>query len=228
VIGTLLSTERKVQGGFALALICLAIIGVMSYLSVARLREDAAWIEHTHQVIIRLELYFSTMTASQNSYRGFAVTGDEKYLEPYLHAIHTADADVRQLRELTADNPAQQRQLNALALLVGEQMLYSRAVVEARRNQGFEGARSLISNGKGKQLLDQFRSKLDEMKLAEEALLKERELRARRSTIVTQSVIIGGGRARLRVHGAGAGRHPDGFCGAAAGRTGIVRGERQT
>jgi PAS domain S-box-containing protein len=192
VIGALLSTERKVQGGFALALVCLGIIGVVSYLSVVQMREDAARIVHTHKVIIRLELLFSTMIDSQNSHRGFAVTGDESYLEPYLHAVQTANADVRQLRELTADNPAQQRQVDVLAPVVAEQMLYSREVIEARRNQGFEAARSLIVGGKGKGRLDRIRATLDEMKVAEETLLKERELRARHTATVTQSVIIGG------------------------------------
>jgi PAS domain S-box-containing protein len=170
----------------------LGIIGVMSYFSVVRLREDAGWVEHTHQVVVRLELLFSTMIDSQNGYRGFAVTDDESYLEPYLHAVQTAKADVRRLQDLTADNPAQQRRLEALAPVVAAQMLYSREVIEARRNQGFESARSLILNGKGKRLLDQIRASLDEMKGAEETLLKERELHARHSATVTQSVIIGG------------------------------------
>jgi PAS domain S-box-containing protein len=47
-------------------------------------------------------------------------------------------------------------------------------------------------NGKGKRRLDQIRAAIDEMRGAEEMLLKERELRARHSATVTQSVIICG------------------------------------
>ncbi len=45
-----LSTERNVQAGFALALACLAVIGVVSFQSVRQLREDQAAIHHTHEV----------------------------------------------------------------------------------------------------------------------------------------------------------------------------------
>jgi signal transduction histidine kinase/CHASE3 domain sensor protein len=189
---TLLATERKVQAGFAFALVCLGIIGAMSYLSVVRSRGDAAWVAHTHDVISRLELLFSTMSDSQNRYRGFAITGDESYLKPNLQAVQTAEADVRRLRELTTDNPAQQRRLDSLAPVIAEQMLFSRDVIETRRSQGFEAARGVLLTGKGKQQHDRIRATIDEMKGTEKTLLEKRELRARRGATVTQSAIIGG------------------------------------
>src|SRR5713101_7689820 len=45
--GDLASTQRKVGFGFAFALACLGVVGVVSYWSVVRLNEEAAWVEHT-------------------------------------------------------------------------------------------------------------------------------------------------------------------------------------
>jgi signal transduction histidine kinase len=187
------STERKVQRGFVFALACLAVIGVVSYFSIVRLREDAAWVQHTDEVIIRLELLFSGMTDAQNGHRGYAVTGDETYLEPYRLAVQTAESSVRRLRELTADNPAQQKRLDLLAPLISEQLAFGGDVIASRRSQGFEAARSQVLTGKEKRIHDQLRGLVDEMKGAEEDLLKEREFRARQSTTIAQTVIIGGG-----------------------------------
>jgi CHASE3 domain sensor protein len=50
----LISTERKVRLGFGFALACLIVIAVASYLSVARVNENTAWVEHTHQVLSEL------------------------------------------------------------------------------------------------------------------------------------------------------------------------------
>src|SRR6266436_1835846 len=61
----LLSTERKVRLGFAFALTCLAVVGVVSYLSVVRLKQNAAWVEHTHQVLGSLELLLAAATDSR-------------------------------------------------------------------------------------------------------------------------------------------------------------------
>jgi signal transduction histidine kinase len=185
--------ERKVQGGFVFALALLSVIGVVSYFNIIRLREDAAWVQHTDQVIIQLELLFSAMTDAQNGHRGYAVTGDETYLEPHRLAKQTADADVRRLRELTADNPVQQRRLDLLTPLVGEQLAFGGEIIALRRSRGFEAAQKQMLAGKGKQIHDQLRGLVNEMKDAEESLLKERELRARQSTTIAQVVIIGGG-----------------------------------
>ncbi len=190
--GTYRSTERKMQAGFGFALACLAVVGVVSYLSVVRLNENAAWVEHTREVIGGLDFLLSKTTDAQNGHRGYAVTGDETYLEPYLEAVQTAADDVRRLLELTADNPAQQRRLEQLAALVDAQLAFSREVIEARRSDGFAAARKLMLTGKGKQLHDQFRGLINEMKNAEESLLKARELQARRDSTVTQAVIVGG------------------------------------
>jgi hypothetical protein len=47
----LISTERKVRVGFGFALACLVAIAVVSYLSVVRVNENRAWVEHTHEVL---------------------------------------------------------------------------------------------------------------------------------------------------------------------------------
>jgi len=58
----LVSTERKIRLGFAVALTCLAAIGIVSYLSLARLNENAAWVEHTREVLGCLELLLAAAT----------------------------------------------------------------------------------------------------------------------------------------------------------------------
>lgn len=46
---TVVRTERKVQAGFAFALALPSVIGILSYWSVVRLREDAARVARTHE-----------------------------------------------------------------------------------------------------------------------------------------------------------------------------------
>lgn len=76
------SLERKVFAGFVLALLFLGVIGVISYRSLTRLRADAAWVEHTQEVLACLASLLSTMTDAETVHRGCAVTDDEKFLEP--------------------------------------------------------------------------------------------------------------------------------------------------
>jgi len=43
-----------------------------------------------------------TLLDAETGQRGFLLTGDERYLEPYTHALHSADTQVLQLTHALA------------------------------------------------------------------------------------------------------------------------------
>jgi PAS domain S-box-containing protein len=187
------STERKVRFGFFFALICLAVVGVVSYLSVVRLAEDAAWVEHTHEVLGSLEMLLAAATDSETAERGYVITADESYLDPYRQATAVVEGEMRHLRELTADNRSQQQRLDAVAALVTDRLANLRAVVELRKTAGFAAAQREILTGKGKQFHDRIRQLIAQMQDNERTLLKNREQLTARSSRIARAVIIGGG-----------------------------------
>jgi PAS domain S-box-containing protein len=187
------STERRVRLGFTLALGCLAIIVLVSYLSLARLNENAAWVEHTHEVLGGLDALLAAATDSETAERGYVITGDESYLDPYRQSAQIVGTEETRLRRLTADNLAQQQRLDSMVALVSERLANLRLVIDLRRNQGFEAARNEILTGKGKRFHDQIRELIEQMKAAELSLLAKRENSERRSANIVQAVIIGGG-----------------------------------
>ena len=189
----LVSTERRIRLGFAVALTCLAAIGIVSYLSLARLNENAAWVEHTREVLGCLELLLAAATDSESAERGYVITGDEGYLQPYHQAAAVIGAQTSRLRQLTADNRAQQQRLAVLQPLLTEGLADLRTVIELRRDQGFAAAQAEVLTGKGKQIHDQVRRLIAQMEAAETSLLSEREQRTRRSSAVTKGVMICGG-----------------------------------
>ncbi len=188
----LASTERKVRLGFALALACLGVVGVVSYFSVVRLNAHAGSVEHTYQVLNHLELVLAAVTDSETAERGYVITGDDGYLDPYRRGAKVVDLETRQLRELTADNPIQQQRLDAVEPLVRERLDNLRLVIDLRKDQGFVAAQREVLTGKGKQFHDRIRGLLDEMKATERSLLDERERRARASSSIARAVIIAG------------------------------------
>jgi len=188
----LVAPAPKLRGGFAFALVCLVVVAIVSWLSTVRLNETRIWVDHTREVIGSLDSLLAEASDIQNGYRGFAITGDETYLEPYSQAVKAAAEDASHLRKLTADNPAQQQRLSQLALQLDAQLQYSREIIEARRNLGFDTARNLVLTGKGKQLHDQLHSRISEMKEVETTLLRTRERDAGKNSVLTQAVIIGG------------------------------------
>ncbi len=186
------STEKRVRRAFGLALFCLILIGLAAMITVGRSRRDAAQVEHTREVIKRLESLVLKTTDAQNGNRGYAISGDEAYLEPFLKADQEVPRDVQAVRSLFADNPDQAQRLDKLAALIEAQTAFGHKVVEARRNRGLEAARDVILTREGKDLHDRMRAIVAEMDDDEEARLARRQERARGSTGLAKAVIFFG------------------------------------
>src|ERR1039458_9703742 len=94
---------------FVVATAALVIIAGGSYWSVSRLRDDAAWVAHTREVIGVVESVLSSSTDVETGARGFTVTGRDEYLQPYNDGIRNVDFELDALRALTRDNTPQRR-----------------------------------------------------------------------------------------------------------------------
>ena len=190
---TLAATQRKVIGAFAFALACLGAIGLASYVSISRLSDNAAWVEHTHEVLNSLDLLIAAVTDCETAERGYVLTGDNSYLEPYRQSVATIDPRIRQLRQLMADNAGQLQRLDAAVMVVTHRLAELDAVIQMRNQQGFTAAQKEILTGKGKQFHDQIRALVAQMNGVEQSLLTERAAAAQRSVPIARAIIVGGG-----------------------------------
>jgi predicted Zn-dependent protease len=66
--------------------------------------------------------YADAMTSIESSDRGFALTGEESYLESYHATILSAEQDEAAIRNLTKDNPKQHLQLPALEEFIAQKI----------------------------------------------------------------------------------------------------------
>jgi CHASE3 domain sensor protein len=108
------SVGTKIGAGFTVALLALACIGVISYRSTNALIEAARLKAHTYEVLRSLQSLLSAMQDAETGQRGYIVTGRDSYLEPYNTGIKTSAQSLDEVRKLTADNPSQQRRVDAL------------------------------------------------------------------------------------------------------------------
>jgi PAS domain S-box-containing protein len=187
------ATERKVQAGFAIALASLALIGAVAYYSIVRAREDSTWVTRTHDVVNGLESLLATLSDAESGQRGYIITGDESYLEPYTRAVEVRDAELRRLHDLLEDTPGQQQQFDELAPLVVRRFDILRSIIQVRRTQGFEAAHELVLAGEGKRIHDQIRGLVGALIGAEQVMLQERQVRAASSSRRARIIILGGG-----------------------------------
>src|ERR1700733_9770882 len=102
---------RRLIAGFGLSALTLILIAVVSYRNAHLLIENDGWVEHSHQVRIELADLLSELKDAETGQRGYLLTGDDNYLEPYKSALAAIPTTLVDLRKLTTDNPDQQRRL---------------------------------------------------------------------------------------------------------------------
>src|SRR5229473_3575645 len=96
--------NRLVFGGFAIATAILVFVGWQSYQNTARFAEASEWRKHTYEVLWNLDETVAQLVDAETGQRGYLLTGEESYLEPYRAAIKNIDQTIRDLKSLTAAN----------------------------------------------------------------------------------------------------------------------------
>ncbi len=178
----------------------LLVVAVLVLVSVAgaswvfeQLAEDA-YAARKHTTTVRVEtisLKTDVMELSRGL-RGYVISGKDEWLEPYREARREARERVRKLKTLVADNPAQQRKLDAFDDHLEANLAFSAKALQVATDQGLEAARTLVAGGAGRAELVKMEALLDEMDAEETRLYKLRDdTAARNSTIATAITLLG-------------------------------------
>src|SRR5579863_9539687 len=125
---------RKIGGGFALAMAALLIIGGVSYYSTATLVHFLSLRTHSLQVLVNLRHLIAVLKDAETGQRGFLITGEDRYLKSLNTALGQTDPILKDLANLTRDNPAQQKRLDALEPLIRDKLAELNEVIGLRRN----------------------------------------------------------------------------------------------
>jgi len=161
--------------GLVVVLGFFLISGWVAYFNIQTLRDDNQKIYHSHQVIKALDGVLSTVKDAETGQRGFLLTGEESYLEPYNAALLALPPQIDQLAQLTSDNPKQQGRIGLLKQHINAKLTELRQTIELQRAQGSQVALAAVRSNRGKTEMDTIRAQLAVMD-QEEADLREKRL----------------------------------------------------
>ncbi len=177
----------------ALVLISLVGVGWLAYRSMQTAAVSDQWETHSRVVMQEWGALLSSLQDAETGQRGFIITGNPDYLQPYQAGLSTAPIRLADLRRLTADNPQQQQRLDAITPLVAAKFAELKETIALRETQGFPAASAVVMTQSGKKIMDQLRELVAEAQAEEAQLLKGRIATYENDTRKTmQSVLLGG------------------------------------
>jgi hypothetical protein len=166
---------------FGLASAILILVGLISYQNTRILINTSNQVLKTQEKINKLEELLSVMKDAETGQRGYILTGQESYLEPYQAVVTNIDQKIAELKNLIADQPSQQKQFTALQYLISAKLAILKQTISLRQNQGFEAALQVIKTNQGKNLMDDIRIVINEIENEDKRLLKRQSKTAKAS-----------------------------------------------
>ncbi|GGD49895.1 two-component system sensor histidine kinase/response regulator [Aurantiacibacter arachoides] len=158
-----------------------------AYTNILGMREDEARIRNTHEVLTTLDELMIAVLDAETGQRGYVLTGNAMYLEPYDAGVVAAGEHLSELEDTVRDNAVQRENLDALRNLVASKFRFSELAVRTRRDRGMEPAIVLIDSDRGKIAMDAIRSQLAQMNREEAS---ERQQRIDGLAAASRSAII--------------------------------------
>jgi len=183
----------RIAQGFGLALTILVLIATLSYQSTEVLINTSKNLLNTQMTINALEELLSNIKDAETGQRGYILTGNDAYLEPYQTAVVKLAPEIQQLRKLIADDPQQLSQINTIEPLIVAKLNELKKTIDLRQRQGLDGALEVIKTDQGNNFMSDIRNIIREMENKEQQQLQQHLKITKTSvsnTILMQAIAI--------------------------------------
>jgi CHASE3 domain sensor protein len=150
---------------------------------------DANFVRRAFAIQQSVARTFSLLQDAETGQRGYLLTGEEGYLDPFSSADAQFDREFANLDRLIV-NLAQRQAAATLRSIVDDKRAELRRTIALRRAGEIEAALSIVRNGSGRALMDRARDVVATMQDAEAALLSASIEETRRNGVVIQAAII--------------------------------------
>ena len=182
------SFKRILRRNVALPLGVGVISAIFFVMLIGYLLNVLGWVQHTDRVLNNANEGLKLSIDQETGFRGYLLSGDTRFLEPFEVARPRIKAEMEILSELVADNPLQVDRLRSIAALQDEWNVFAQTAIAAKR----EGGNFLdpVRDGRGKQLTDAIRAEYSDFVVHEQRLRKERNDAATNTATITIGLFL--------------------------------------
>jgi signal transduction histidine kinase len=183
--------SQKIRGGYLAAFLLLLFSFSLNIVSTRQLEDQNRWVNHTREVINKLELMLSYLKDSEIGLRGFLVMKDEKYLLPYYTSQKKVDSIYNLVKTQTADNAIQQERIEKLKDLLHRKFGIISDQLTLFKESGEEITGPIKTQAvESKKIMDSIRFQAGTMEIRENELLQERTREVGMSNQIEFAIII--------------------------------------
>lgn len=179
--------KRNLLIGFTISLLILIFSSVASYVSIKNLLNSAQLVDHSNIVSNEAGEVISTMKDAETGQRGFLLTGEPVFLEPYNGSYDKVIEMIADLKSLTKDNPVQQVNVEELSTIIVHRFSMLQDLIDERKKNDVIDIARLRE---GKSFMDSTRTIVKKIQVEEEDLLVSRTAALNKFSAFTPILIV--------------------------------------
>jgi CHASE3 domain sensor protein len=157
------TTNFLLNGIFVIALFILVFTSSVTYKHTVVIAESTELLVHSYKIQIQLEQLESYVKDAETAQRGFIITNDSNFLQPYNSAREAIKSPLFSLKYLTSQNPKQQQNLDSLLHLVNLRFTLLAASLDIISKEKSNEKRLDENMTKGKIVMDYIRIQINKM-----------------------------------------------------------------
>jgi signal transduction histidine kinase/CHASE3 domain sensor protein/DNA-binding response OmpR family regulator len=180
------SFKRNLIIGYAVSLLLLIVSSVASYTSIQNLLATQTLVNHTNQLINKVEHIISVLKDAETGERGFLLSNDQQFLEHYNGAFDKVDRMVDEVKGLTSD-PSQQRTIDQLNTVIRRRLSLLQILIDNKK-RGIQPTYEQLMSGKTS--MDEARQLVNAMENREQNVLAARTKALNRFSSSTPILIV--------------------------------------
>ena len=161
--------NRSLQYWFAISIFILVVISAVSYTIITNLLESRKLVDHSNEVIFKLERVMSLVKDAETGQRGYMLTDRKVFLQPYRDAYQNSAFLLTQVQQLTVTNLYQQHYVVLARRLLNEEANLLDSMIQKEQTRDTVYVDDLML---GKSIMDSLRKVVSKMEKAETELLR--------------------------------------------------------
>ena len=164
-----------------LAVLVAALLIVVNEVGFQTSRTAMAQIDKAETTRATINKLLQQMLDAETGQRGYLLTGDERYLEPYNAALADVNQNLDELRSLTSTSPAELAEFSMMSRSMSRKLAEMDLTVRMRKNGQTDAWKFVITTDVGLQQMDAIREQANKLASASIQKLEQGEAQINRS-----------------------------------------------
>lgn len=168
----------------------ILVVGALTYRSITEVTKSSEMITHTYKVNVELEQILSYLKDAETGQRGYIITNDSIFLEPYITGRSRINNSFAELKVLTKDNPELKEKLIDVNTLINKRLLAFQTSYRSLPKNDIEDPNFISNFRNGKVLMDSIRNNIKGVIKLQNTLLEERSSEYRSDLMATPLLLF--------------------------------------